>query len=197
MREKAPIKSTAPTSERSGKPPKELGMVGTARFQPVGLGLPSTTEGPAPVAASMIMPKTVVSTMPMNNPPRTCLATRMPHIIKPTTNTKVGQDAMDPLMPSPTGTVVPAASGIRRTKPASTRPIMAMNRPIPTPMAALSSRGMALNTATRNPEIARSTMMMPSMTTSPMASGQVNPSPDTKVTATSVLMPRPVAMPKG
>ena len=40
-------------------------------------------------------------------------------------------------------------------------------------------------------------MMMPSMTTRPMASGQVSPSVATSVTATSVLIPRPVAIPKG
>ena len=39
--------------------------------------------------------------------------------------------------------------------------------------------------------------MMPSMTTSPMASGQVSPCCPTSVTATSVFRPRPVAMPKG
>ena len=44
-------------------------------------------------------------------------------------------------MPSWTGTVVFAASGIRRTKPASTKPISAMNRPMPTEIATLSWAG--------------------------------------------------------
>ena len=40
-------------------------------------------------------------------------------------------------------------------------------------------------------------MMMPSMTTKPIASGQVSPCCPTMVTATSVLMPKPVAIPNG
>ena len=44
-------------------------------------------------------------------------------------------------MPSWTGTVVCAASGIRRTKPASTKPMSAMNRPMPTEIATFSCGG--------------------------------------------------------
>ncbi len=69
----------------------------------------------------------------------------------PKTNTQVGHDAIEPLMPRPTGTVVPAASGMRRTNPASTRPMNAMNAPIPAAIAALSAAGIALNTAVRKP----------------------------------------------
>ncbi len=118
-------------------------------------------------------------------------------MMRPSTKVRVGQELMEPSMPRPTGTVVPAASGTRRTKPASTSPIMAMNMPIPTPMAAFMDAGMARKTAERKPETASSTMMMPSRTTRPMASGQVSPSPATMVTATRVLRPRPAAMPKG
>ena len=75
--------------------------------------------------------------------------------------------------------------------------MVAMNMPMPTLMATFMESGMALNTAVRKPETASSTMMMPSMTTNPMASGQVRPCCPTMVTATRVLMPRPVAMPNG
>ena len=40
---------------------------------------------------------------------------------------------------------------MRRTKPASTKPMNAMNRPMPTPIAVLSASGMASNTAVRKP----------------------------------------------
>ena len=56
---------------------------------------------------------------------------------------------------------------------------------------------MALNTAVRKPEMASSTIMMPSITTRPIASAQVRPCWPTMVTATSVLIPKPAAMPKG
>ena len=138
---------------------------------------------------------TAVTTMPMNRPPRILRATSTPQSRRPTTKTKVGQDAIEPPIPRPTGTVVLAASGRRRTNPESTTPTMAMNRPIPTAIAALRSAGTALNTAVRNPVIARITMMTPSMTMRPMASAQVTCW--AIVTATSELMPRPVANANG
>ena len=49
---------------------------------------------------------------------------------------------------------------------------MVMNRPMPTPMAYLSSVGMAWNTAARSPVSTSSRMTTPSSTTSPMASAQ-------------------------
>jgi len=58
-------------------------------------------------------------------------------INRPRTNTAVGHEAMEPPMPRPTGRVAFAASGRRRTKPASTSPISAMNAPIPTAIADL------------------------------------------------------------
>jgi len=95
-------------------------------------------------------------------------------------------------MPRPTGTVVFAASGRRRTKPASTSPISAMNAPIPTAIADLRAGGTAVNTAVRKPVTASTTMTRPSITTRPMASGQVIMG--AIVTASRVLMPRPVAI---
>ena len=74
--------------------------------------LPSTTEGPAWVIASTIMAMMVVTTMPINSPPRTRRATRMPQMTRPMTNTKVGQEEMEPPVPKPTGTVVWVESGM-------------------------------------------------------------------------------------
>ncbi len=173
-------------------PKKESGASGVLRFQPLGL-VPS--DGPTSATASMIIDRIVVATMPISRPPRTLRATSTPISSTPMTKTKVGHDAIEPSMPSPTGTVVPAASGMRRTKPASTRPIMAMKAPIPAAMAALSSAGIALKTAVRKPVRANTTMMMPSMTTRPIASGQVTCG--AMVTASRLLMPRPAAMANG
>ena len=98
-------------------------------------------------------------------------------------------------MPSPTGTVVCAASGSRRTNPASTRPIRLMNRPMPTAIADFSAAGTARNTAVRNPVSTSATMIRPSITTRPIASGQVICG--AMVTARRLLMPRPVAIANG
>ena len=62
-----------------------------------------------------------------------------------------------------TGTVVSAASGMRRTKPASTKPIRAMNRPMPTEIAILSWAGTAWKTASRKPVSTSTRMIRPSM----------------------------------
>src|SRR5699024_4632254 len=187
----------APTSDRSGTPPMPSGSAGTARLQPVGFGSPSTNDGPEEVIASTTRAMIVLITMPRNRPPGTFRTTSTPQMMMPRTNTAVGHDTMWPPMPSCTGTVVFAASGMRRTRPPSTKPMMAMNMPMPTAIADFSDGGIALNTADRKPDTASSTMMMPSSTTRPIASGQLRPCVDTKVTATSVLMPRPAAMPNG
>ena len=88
---------------------------------------------------------------------------------RPTTKTSSGQLPSDPAMPSSTG--VAMLAGIR-TKPASTRPMNAMNRPMPTLIAVFSSTGTARNTAVRNPVSTRTRMIRPSSTTMPMASCQ-------------------------
>ena len=85
---------------------------------------------------------------------------------RPTTNTSVGQPCKLPPTPNSTGTG-PAA--VRRTKPASTKPMSAMNRPMPTLMAVFSCAGMAWKTAVRKPVSTSRVMTTPSSTTSPMA----------------------------
>lgn len=117
--------------------------------------------------------------------------------MSPKTNTSVGQPRSLPSTPRPTGTVVPAASGMRRTKPALTSPIRAMKRPMPTTIAVLSPSGTALNTAVRKPVRTRISMVTPERTTSPIMSGQVSPGLVATVTATKALTPRPVAIANG
>ena len=142
--------------------------------QPAGLNFPGeTNDGPTSNTASTTIANTVVTTMPMRMAPRVSRATSTAVSSRPTTNTTVGQPCSCPVGPSWSGTVVPAASGMRRTNPASTRPISAMNRPMPTLMAVLSCMGIALNTAVRSPTSTSTAMTTPSRTTSPIASSQL------------------------
>ena len=90
---------------------------------------------------------------------------------------------------------MPAASGMRRTKPASTKPISAMNSPMPTLMAVLSWAGIALKTAPRTPVSTSTAMTMPSSTTRPIASAQLICVAMEKVT--KAFSPSPVAIAKG
>ena len=99
---------------------------------------------------------------------------------------------MDPPSPSCTGG---AAMPLERTKPESTRPMNAMNRPMPTVMAVFSGAGTALKIISRRLVADSSTMMRPLMTTSPMASAQVTW--PTTLTARNELMPSPAANPNG
>ena len=90
-----------------------------------------------------------------------------------------------------------AVSGMRRTKPALTKPMSAMNSPMPTTIAVLRESGTALNTAVRKPVSTRTTMITPAQMTSPMTSGHVSPGFVAIVTARNAFTPRPVAMPNG
>ena len=168
------------------------GSVGTDSAHPFGF-VPA--DGPACTIASTMIATTVVLITPSRIAARTRRATRTVVISSPITNTNVGHDAIEFSMPRLTGTVVPAASEMRRTKPESTSPMNAMKSPIPTAIAAFSSGGTALNTAVRNPEAASSTMITPSTTTRPIASGQLMIG--ASVTATSELIPSPVAIANG
>ena len=108
---------------------------------------------------------------------------------RPRQKTSTGQPPRWPSAPSWTGTVVWTASGMRVTKPASTKPMRAMNRPIPTEIATLSCCGTAWKTALRKPVSTSTRITMPSSTTRPIASPQV----DWRaiVLATNALRPEP------
>ena len=85
--------------------------------------------------------------------------------------------------------------GVRRTKPLSTSPISAINKPIPTEIATLSAVGIALNTAILNPVRTKIRITIPSKTTRPIACAHV--AFFAMETATKVLRPRPVAIASG
>ncbi|MNW65678.1 hypothetical protein D3C74_440800 [compost metagenome] len=111
---------------------------------------------------------------------------------RPTTKTRMGQPARDPVAPSWSGVPPPEA-----TKPALTRPTSAMNSPMPTLIAVLSSTGTARNTASRKPVRTSTRMMSPSMTTMPIASAHVTSGIVAIVNATTALRPRPAARAMG
>ncbi len=113
----------------------------------------------------------------------------------PTTKTSVGHPRSRPPIPSPTGTGELAASGTRRTKPASTKPMKAMNRPMPTAMAFLRAMGTASNTDWRTPVSTRTVIASPSRTTMPMAAGHDICPASWK--ATTPFSPRPAATASG
>jgi hypothetical protein len=144
--------------------------------------------------ASTMMARTVPPMMPMRMAPFTFLTIMTMIESRPMTKTRVGQPARNPPTPSSTGTGL--AEGLR-TMPESTRPMMVMKRPIPTLMAVLSGAGMAWKTALRKPVNTRTVMMMPSMTMSPMASGQVIPGSLAMPKVTKAFRPRPVASASG
>lgn len=84
---------------------------------------------------------------------------------------------------------------MRLTNPASTKPMNAMNRPIPTLMACLSGCGMACMTASRSPVTTSTQMSRPSRTTSPIASSQLISGAIWK--ATTAFSPSPAARASG
>ena len=138
----------------------------------------------------MMTASTVLAAMPMRMAPRTCRAIRTAISNRPTTNTSVGQPRRPPSAPSCSGVPLPA-----RTKPASTKPISAMNSPIPAAIAFFSGAGMARKTAVRKPVSTSAVMTSPSITTMPIAAGHDIREATWK--ATKALRPRPVARANG
>ena len=151
----------------------------------------SLNDGPSCSTACAMSATTVVATIPIRIPPGTFRATRMPMTTTPSRKISVGTDVMDPPSPSCTG----GPPCVRFTKPESTKPMNAMNRPMPTVIAAFSGCGTAWKIAVRMPVAPNSTMSTPLITTRPIASGQVT-WPTTE-TARKELMPRPAASANG
>ncbi len=170
MEPKAPSGSNSLNSTSGLLKPKICsGSRGTTSCQPAGFGgWPGVTEAPTLAMASTMIARTVVAMMPIRIAPLVWRATSSTISSRPTTKTRIGQLVSEPAMPSSSGG--PAAT--RRTKPASTKPIRAMNRPMPTLIAVFNWGGMALNTAVRNPVSTRSAMITPSRNTRPIADSQ-------------------------
>ena len=156
--------ATAPTSERSGSATKEEGAAGTTSDHPVAF----SADEPDGTTASSTWARAVVRTTAIRMAPRTLRTMRARVSSRPTTNVSIGQPSSVPPSPSCTGTVVPAASGIRDT-----------------------------NTAVRNPVRTRTNMIRPAHTTRPMTCGHVSSGVVTIVTARNAFTPRPVAIANG
>ena len=186
-----PTRSKAPMRPKSGSATTCCGNSGAERFQPSGSGSTGSPTVPSFANAWMMIAATVATMMPMRMPPGIRRATRMPMSTSAKTKTSVGRDPIDPSWPSWTG----GPAGVRVTKPALTKPMKAMKSPMPTVMAIFSACGTALKIAVRMPVAPRTTMMMPLMITSPIASAQVTSW--TTETARKLFIPRPAARPKG
>ena len=191
----APNRSNCPVKSNSGTATTSFGTAGIPSCQPpstmVG-GFPGVKLGLMLNACWIPIAKAVAEAIPIRIAPLTLRT--ISAIIRrvPKTNTTVGQPTRFPFTPRPTGT---GPLAVRRTKPASTRPIRAMKRPIPTEIAILICGGTALNTATRKPVSTNTKMIKPSRTTRPIAAA--HDIFDAIPTATKVLRPRPVARANG
>ena len=134
----------------------------------------------------------VATTMPIRIAPLTFL-TNKPIVRKsPSPKMMIGQPTRVPPSPRVTGT---GPAEVRRTKPASTRPMRAIKSPIPTEIAILSCGGTALKTAVLKPVSTSTVMIIPSITISPIASA--HDIFEAIPTATNVLSPSPVARANG
>ena len=187
---KLPKRLNWPRSPRSGVATIWSGTLGTFRPQPTGLTAPSAPNlGPTLAIDSMMIATTAVPKMPIRMAPRTFLTTKMIVKIRPKQKVKIGQPARAPAGPNVTNT------GPGRTKPESTKPMIVMKRPIPTPIAYFSCSGTAWNTADLNPVSTKIKISTPSRTTRPIASAQVICGANVK--ATKPFRPRPAATAMG
>ena len=189
-----PNRLKCPSNPKSGVAATESGIAGTLRPQPFGFTLPVAPSKLGPILNddSITIATIVDTTIPIRSAALIFLTIRPIISSRPKPKTIIGQPTNVPPSPKVTGT---GPEPVRRTKPASTKPINAMNSPIPTEIATLSCVGTALNTATRNPVSTRTVMIKPSRTTKPMASAHVIC--DAIPTATKVFKPSPVASASG
>src|SRR5699024_299380 len=81
------------------------------------------------------------------------------------------------------------------TNPEFTKPMKAINKPMPTVIATFRACGTALKIAVQIPVAPRTTITAPLMTTNPIASGQVTSC--TTETARKLFIPSPAAKAKG
>ena len=189
--ENAPNRSNCPRVPKSGTSTTPLSS-GTLSDQLPG---PSSATEPRSRTACSTKASTAVATIEIRIAPRTWRTHRAMMSTTPTAKTSTGHPLSVPPLPSWTGTVVSAASGMRVTKPASTKPMRAMKRPMPTEIAIFSCWGTAWKTALRKPVSTSTRMMMPSRTMRPIASSHVD-----RVAiafATNALRPSPVARASG
>ena len=194
MRSSEPKRLKSPKRPKSGVATTLSGIAGTFKPQPFGLTLPVAPSkfGPILKEVSIVTATAVAAMIPIRIAPLTFFTINPIVRKRPSANTMIGHPTRVPPSPRVTGTgPVP----VRRTKPASTKPISAMKSPIPTEIATLSCAGTALNTAVRKPVRTKTVMIRPSRTTRPIASAHVIF--EAIPTATNVLSPNPVASASG
>lgn len=143
----------------------------------------------------MMIARIVMLTMLIRIAPLTLRASRPMVSSTPRQKTRTGHPESRPVPPNCTGTVVWAMSGIRVTNPASTKPMKAMKRPMPTLIACFIDWGIACMTASRSPVTTSTQISRPSRTIRPIASSQLISGAIWK--ATTALRPRPAASASG
>ena len=124
----------SPKIPKSGVATTASGTAGTFKFQPFGLTPFGPTNGPTLNADSTAIATRVVSVIPIRRAPLTFLTVRPIIKNRPKAKTTTGHPIRFPLSPKATGTTAEPGP-VFRTKPASTNPISAINKPIPTEIA--------------------------------------------------------------
>ncbi len=149
---KAPNTSMWPKSPKFGAETGLPGHLGTDR--------PQVLAGRFS-AACRISESTVPMAMPIRIAPRTLRtwSTKIDSSVMAKIST--GQPERLPMAPSWTGVSECAESGTRLTKPALTRPIRAMNSPMPMVIACLIASGMPFMIISRRPETTMITISRP------------------------------------
>ena len=135
----------------------------------------------------------VDATMEISRAPRMPRARSTPATARPTTNTSVCQLTRSPVMIDTRESPLDAD----RTMPASCRPMIAMNAPMPAPIPRRRPSGNACMIFSRRPTITRIAIIRPSTTITPIASSHERPRAPTRPNATKALMPRPAARANG
>lgn len=139
---KPPNRLTWPTSPKSGAATGLPGHCGTVRPQ---------AEAGRSVTSWTTTASTVMATMEIRMAPGVLRISRVRVSSTPSAKISTGQPCRWPPAPSWRGTVVCARSGMRETKPESTRPISMMNRPMPIAMPLRRPSGTAFMTRSRRP----------------------------------------------
>ncbi|CAB4898940.1 unannotated protein [freshwater metagenome] len=132
-----PSRSKSPKRLKSGFATISEGIDGTFSPHPFGLTLPVAPSklGPILKAFSTMIARTVAAMMLIRIAPLTFFTKSAIIKIRPKPKMIIGHPTRVPLSPSVTGT---GPAPVRRTNPASTRPINVMKSPIPTEIAILS-----------------------------------------------------------
>ncbi len=135
------------------------------------------------------MPMRAVRRIPHRRPPMTFRTTSSPQMTRP-----MSASRMEGLLKVARATCV---LSLETMIPQFCRPIKAIKRPMPPPMAAFNPAGMALAISSRTLKRLRMIKRIPSMKTAVNANCQVWPIPRQTVKTKKALMPMPGASPNG